>query len=172
MNRSFGFLDLETTGLDFVKDEISLVGIADASGIKALSCPTGGKKELVFDVLVTYNGVGFDLPFLKEKGWSVKFNQHVDLMVVMMEVVGKRCKKDMLCRDLGIYVPSDPCGSGWNVARLGKKIVGGTATDSERFMVAAHNVNDLVATQELFALALKEGWVNLDEPVVRGGGNE
>jgi hypothetical protein len=118
-------------------------------------------KFLKFDVLVTYNGEHFDLPFLREKGWLIEYNMHVDLLPIMTVVTGKRNKKDFLCRDLGIYVPSDPCGCGWNVARLGRKVVDGCASLGERFAVAAHNANDLVATNELFDLAVREGWVSL-----------
>lgn len=77
------YLDIETTGLDRINDDITLIGVFDGKKVKSF---VKGKDFLSFrkyissfPVIVTFNGSLFDLPFLSQK-FGMKFDQlHIDL---------------------------------------------------------------------------------------------
>lgn len=82
------FLDIETTGLSHYYDEITLVGLYD--GIEVKSFFAGNNlKDLPrylssFDVVVTFNGTLFDLPFLKTKFPKLRLPPiHLDLRYLL-----------------------------------------------------------------------------------------
>lgn len=85
------YLDIETTGLDPVCADITVVGVylEDESGEKIIQLVgeeirTSRLLEIFKDVkiLFTYNGLQFDLPFIKSKfGVDLaKYCRHTDLM--------------------------------------------------------------------------------------------
>jgi uncharacterized protein len=77
------YVDIETTGLDKHRDDITLIGVYDGEQAKTF---VRGKefeefKEYIreFPMIVTFNGSTFDLPFIEHK-LGTKFNQiHLDL---------------------------------------------------------------------------------------------
>jgi len=77
------YLDIETTGLDKERDDITIIGVYDGHKVKTF---IRGKefnefKEYIrsFPMIVTFNGSCFDLPFIENK-LDMKFDQlHVDL---------------------------------------------------------------------------------------------
>lgn len=80
------FLDIETTGLSMDRDDITVVGFYNGTKMKALIkgidlTEENLKKELDgYEMLVTFNGCGFDLPFICRKFSSLDFNLfHFDL---------------------------------------------------------------------------------------------
>ena len=78
------FLDIETTGLSPAYSVITLVGILDREGYHAF---TRGRnlsdlREAVerYDMIVTYNGAAFDLPFIESHfGTMFAHTPHLDL---------------------------------------------------------------------------------------------
>jgi len=84
------YLDIETTGLNTLRDEITVVGIFIDKGDNGLVQLVGREIsssriiDLVkdVDVIYTYNGSRFDLPFIKENlGLNlIDFCYHHDLM--------------------------------------------------------------------------------------------
>ncbi len=78
-DRSICVLDIETTGLDRRRDHFILGGLLDLSGgilHQVFADHTGEEEEALasfmelavsFDVVVTYNGRHFDMPFLAER---------------------------------------------------------------------------------------------------------
>ena len=85
------FLDIETTGLDKRRDDITLIGIYD--GKKSRIFIQGKniddfKKEIEkYDCIISFNGRCFDIPFLKAKFPDVDFEKfHIDLRFAMKEL--------------------------------------------------------------------------------------
>ena len=82
--RNAAFLDIETTGLSPAYSVITLVGILDREGYHAF---TRGDNlsdlhEAVerYDMIVTYNGASFDLPFIESHmGRMFAHTPHLDL---------------------------------------------------------------------------------------------
>jgi hypothetical protein len=79
------FLDIETEGLDPVRDAITCVGLSDGTSAEAfvrgenlMDFPEAIRR---FDLLVTYNGLCFDLPVLRRFFPIVDFGRfhHIDL---------------------------------------------------------------------------------------------
>lgn len=78
------FLDIETTGLSSYYHHVTVVGLYDG---QAFRCYTRGfnlhrfiEEIRNYDLLVTYNGSSFDLPFLRAEFPGVQFPPvHIDL---------------------------------------------------------------------------------------------
>ena len=89
--KKIGFLDIETTGLSKQDDEVTIIGIYDGEESKIF---INGKNMSQFqheirryDMLVTFNGRCFDIPFLKTKFPKIHFDQfHVDLRFLMRSI--------------------------------------------------------------------------------------
>ena len=79
------FLDIETTGLSPERGIITLVGILDVDGYHAFihGQNLDDLREAVekYDLIVTYNGASFDLPFIEHHFGSLfRHTPHIDLM--------------------------------------------------------------------------------------------
>lgn len=79
------FLDIETEGLDPVRDAVTCVGLSDGKTVEAfvrgenlVELPDAIRR---FDLLVTYNGLCFDVPVLQRAFPIVDFGRfhHIDL---------------------------------------------------------------------------------------------
>ena len=82
------FLDIETTGLSHYYDEITVVGLYDGKRVKTLLAGHNLKNlsELLnpYDIVVTFNGTMFDIPFLKTKFPSLRLPPiHLDLRYLL-----------------------------------------------------------------------------------------
>ncbi len=88
-NQTAAFLDIETTGLSPVDSRLTLVGILDARGYHAFlrgenldDLPEALEQ---YDLVVTFNGASFDLPYLRHSIGARKFDRlfqrkaHLDL---------------------------------------------------------------------------------------------
>ena len=78
------FLDIETTGLSIENSYITMVGVLDSAGYTAyvrddnLEDLPGALKR--YDLIVTYNGTVFDLPYVEHRfGPVFKHAAHLDL---------------------------------------------------------------------------------------------
>ena len=81
------YLDIETTGLDFNTDTITTVALFDGSNLQTFVKGHNLQDFLPaltqYQVLVTYNGKCFDLPFI-QKQFGVRIEQaHIDLRFVL-----------------------------------------------------------------------------------------
>jgi uncharacterized protein YprB with RNaseH-like and TPR domain len=79
------FLDIETTGLSHQFAELTLVGLLDFDGYRAFVRDENLEelREAIeeYDLLVTFNGASFDLPFIEAKfGSMFAGTAHIDLM--------------------------------------------------------------------------------------------
>jgi len=85
------FLDIETTGLSKHHDEITVIGLYDGKESKVF---VNGKNMNEFedeikkyDMIVTFNGKCFDVPFIQSKFPSINLDKfHVDLRYAMREI--------------------------------------------------------------------------------------
>lgn len=85
---SVAYLDIETTGLKGKFDDITTIAIYDGKNIK---CYVNGKNlnEFVqdikkYDLLVTYNGKCFDVPFIESYfNISLHTHSHIDLRYIL-----------------------------------------------------------------------------------------
>lgn len=77
------FLDIETTGLTPSYDEVTVVGTYDGksykSFVKGRNLSELSKELRKHAVVVTFNGSGFDLPFLRPKFAAALPEIHIDL---------------------------------------------------------------------------------------------
>jgi uncharacterized protein YprB with RNaseH-like and TPR domain len=85
------FLDIETTGLSKYYNDITLIGIHSLKGTKIFMNGDNLEKfqdELKkYDMIVTFNGRCFDVPFIKAKFPDVQINQfHADLRFIMSDL--------------------------------------------------------------------------------------
>jgi uncharacterized protein YprB with RNaseH-like and TPR domain len=77
------FLDIETTGLRPNYDEVTVVGTYDGkdyrSFVKGRNMSALSKELRKHAIVITFNGSGFDLPFLKPKFAAALPEVHIDL---------------------------------------------------------------------------------------------
>jgi uncharacterized protein YprB with RNaseH-like and TPR domain len=102
------YLDIETTGLSATYDDITVVGTSDGKNFKAFvkgaNLPDLGAELKKYSVAVTFNGSGFDLPFLR-RSFSRSIPQaHIDLRWVAYKL-GYRGGLKEIERHLGIKRP-------------------------------------------------------------------
>jgi hypothetical protein len=121
-----GFLDIETTGLDRDRHGITMIGIYDGSQSRIF---IRGKNLAEFrdciknyDVLVTYNGKCFDVPFIQREFPDVDMKKfHIDLRYVMKKlgyIGGLKCVE----KSLGVERSEEVRGmDGYEAVRLWKK---------------------------------------------------
>jgi uncharacterized protein YprB with RNaseH-like and TPR domain/predicted nuclease with RNAse H fold len=82
------FLDIETTGLSFYYNNITLIGLFNGKEFKVYvrgqNLPDFKNEIEKYSLLVTYNGSLFDLPFLRSEFGEVKFPPvHIDLRFLL-----------------------------------------------------------------------------------------
>lgn len=107
------YLDIETTGLNWSGDLITLVGLADARrfrtyirGVDLDELPSELRR---YKVLVTFNGTHFDLPILRNAFPTLPRLLHLDLQYPMRRL-GLRGGLKRLERRLGLERPDDVRG--------------------------------------------------------------
>jgi uncharacterized protein YprB with RNaseH-like and TPR domain len=83
-----GFLDIETTGMTLDRHEITVIGIYDGENthhfINGKNLHKFEDAIEAYDLLVTFNGARFDLPFITSFFLNFHFHQaHIDLLHVV-----------------------------------------------------------------------------------------
>ena len=149
------FLDIETTGLSAVYDDVTCVCVHSLSDTKTyvldknLHDLKGDLKS--FSYIVTFNGARFDLPFLSRK-LGIVFNQiHLDLFYSLARL-GYRGGLKKIEVDLGLCRGSDGV-TGYDAVRLWKSYESGreievagkiVAGDTALKMLVDYNIDDTV----------------------------
>jgi uncharacterized protein YprB with RNaseH-like and TPR domain len=82
------FLDIETTGLDKYSNSITVIGLYNGKDskffIKDINLQEFPEEIKKYDMIITFNGKRFDLPFIKSKFPEVNLNKfHIDLLYPM-----------------------------------------------------------------------------------------
>jgi uncharacterized protein YprB with RNaseH-like and TPR domain/predicted nuclease with RNAse H fold len=141
------YLDIETTGLSTVFDSLTIVGLYDG---KRYSLYTQGEnlaslqKDLTeYSVVVTFNGAGFDLRFLKSAFPSLVLPPiHIDLRWVSRKLGYKGGLKE-LEKNLGIHRKDSVADiSGYDATVLWAKYLRGDRFALEQLI--AYNTEDVV----------------------------
>lgn len=83
------FLDIETTGLSKYVDELTVLGIYDGKEtfiyVKNNNMEEAVEHLKKYDIIVTFNGKRFDLPFIEHKFKTSLNVVHLDLMYMLKE---------------------------------------------------------------------------------------
>ncbi|MFT4325919.1 MAG: ribonuclease H-like domain-containing protein [Candidatus Woesearchaeota archaeon] len=131
------FLDIETTGLDKFRNRITTIGIFDGetskilvNGIDLHTFPEEIKK---YDLLVTFNGKCFDVPFLKAHFPEAPLDMpHLDLRYLMRQI-GFSGGLKRIEKDVGLAREDDLEGvDGYEAVRLWKKYEKGDVAALEK----------------------------------------
>ena len=105
------FLDIETTGLSPEYSIITLVGILDRDGYHSYVYDQNlsDLREALeqYDLIVTFNGASFDLPFIESHfGEVFKHTAHIDLRFVLNRI-GQKGGLKSIERRLSVGRPSE-----------------------------------------------------------------
>lgn len=85
------FLDIETTGLSQQMHDITMIGVYDGSGsrvfVRDKNLGDFEREIKKYDLLVTFNGKCFDVPFIQSEFSDIEFDKfHVDLRYEMKKL--------------------------------------------------------------------------------------
>ncbi|MBI4415643.1 MAG: ribonuclease H-like domain-containing protein [Euryarchaeota archaeon] len=119
------FLDIETTGLNWSGDLITLVGLGDGRrfrtyirGVDLDELPADLRR---YKVLVTFNGTHFDLPVLRNAFPTLPHMLHLDLQYPLRRL-GHRGGLKRIEREFGLERPDDLAGlSGSDAVKLWRR---------------------------------------------------
>jgi uncharacterized protein YprB with RNaseH-like and TPR domain len=118
-----GYLDIETTGLSYVSDDITLVGIYDGrethTFIRGKNLEDFPEHLRRYSLIATFNGSRFDLPFIHRAFPGISIDQlHVDLMYPLRRM-GFTGGLKRIERELGIVRSEETRGiDGFEAVRL------------------------------------------------------
>lgn len=170
------FLDIETTGLDIGRDALTVVGLYDGS--RKRSFIRGENLEDLPEaledrqLLVTFNGLRFDVPFLRRAFPRMRLDQlHMDLMDPLHRL-GYWGGLKRIERRLGIERSDETSGiGGFDAVRLWRAYEAGD--DDALDTLVAYNLEDVVNLEPLAAFAyegmrslvLDRGFVTADRYV-------
>ena len=151
------YVDIETTGLSRWTDIITMVGIYD--GVEARSYVAGkdleeGYERLKdFDIVVTFNGKNFDMPFIEQK-CGEKFDVvHLDLRFMLAEF-GLKGGLKKIEKELGITRDEEVEGvDGFEAVRLWRRYKNGDENALRKLLI--YNKEDIVNLKTLLDYYLK-----------------
>lgn len=149
------FLDIETTGLSKYYHEVTMIGVYDGKKVHTfvngenLDEFTSFIKD--YPMIVTFNGRGFDVPFLEHK-FKFKMDQiHVDLRQAF-GALGVRGGLKNIERAYGLKRSEETDGmTGFDAVRLWKRHKRGDSNALE--LLKKYNEDDVVGLKELSDIA-------------------
>lgn len=157
------YIDIETTGLSPDFSEITTIALYNGKEIKTWSKSMGFlrfRNEITkYDLLVTFNGKGFDIPFI-EKYFDIKLRQsHIDLRYVLSSLGYsgglKACEHALgLSREELEGVDGSMAVHLWYEYQKGKR----SALDT----LLAYNVEDTVNLEHLMHFAYNQKVISLN----------
>ena len=171
------FLDIETTGLSPESSRLTMVGILDAHGFHAFvrdenldALPEALER---YDLIVTYNGASFDLPYLRHSLGARKFDRlferkaHLDLRSCLRRL-GHTGGLKAIERRTGLARPSVLSGlSGYDAVLMWRAWEEGSA--GARDTLIRYNAEDVASLPLLAELAYNRlvGCLPLEVPPLR-----
>lgn len=152
------FVDIETTGLSKYSHDITLIGIYDGKKpyiyVKGKNLEKAYDHLSEFDIVVTFNGKSFDLPFIEYKSNRNFDLVHLDLRYLLKELGFsgglKNIEKSLgICRDEQIANVD-----GFEAVRLWRDYQRGNLEAFEKLL--KYNQEDIVNLKFLLDFFLKE----------------
>ncbi len=149
------FLDIETTGMTD-DDAVTMVGLYDGTRvrhyIKGENLQDFAQDLGDYQLLVTYFGAGFDVPFLRRRFPFVAFDHlHLDLCPALHRLGYKGGLKHIE-EVLGISRRPETQGlSGWDAVRLWREYEQGSQEALQ--LLTAYNTEDIVNLKALLKFA-------------------
>jgi uncharacterized protein YprB with RNaseH-like and TPR domain len=145
------FVDIETTGLSKWNHEITLLGIYDGVSpeiyINGINLEKAKEKLEEFDIIVTFNGKQFDLPFIESYFKTSYHCIHLDLRYLLKEL-GYQGGLKLIEKQLGITRGEETEGvDGFEAIRLWNRYKKGCAKSLETLI--SYNTEDIVNLKTL-----------------------
>jgi hypothetical protein len=153
-----GYLDIETTGLDIGRDAVTVVGLYDGrrkrSFVKGLNLEALPEALEDVQLLVTFNGARFDVPFLRRAFPRMRLDQiHIDLMSPLHRL-GFWGGLKAIERRLGVERSDETAGmTGFDAVRLWEAYEAGD--DEALDPLIAYNLEDVVNLEPLADFAYR-----------------
>ncbi len=150
------FLDIETTGLSPQSSIITLVGILDTHGYHSFIYDRNlsDLREALekYDLIVTYNGASFDLPFIEHHFGSVfRHKAHIDLRFPLRRL-GLKGGLKSLERQMGVGRPSELSAlNGYDAVRMWRMWARGN--DGALQTLVRYNAEDVLSLPKLAEIA-------------------
>lgn len=146
-----GFVDIETTGLSRTNNQITILGIYD--GVKShlyvngKNLPEAALKMKEFDIIVTFNGKQFDIPFIQHHFNCTYDFVHLDLRYMLKEL-GLYGGLKSIEAQLGISRDASVVGvDGFEAVRLWHRYQRGCEASLQKLL--KYNEEDVVNLQTL-----------------------
>ncbi len=152
---SVAYVDIETTGLSPKRDDLTVVGIYDGEDAKTyvhgINLDDIIEELAKYELLVTFNGARFDLPFIKQKYPQIEFNQlHIDLMYPLRRI-GLSGGLKKIEQELGISRSDETTGiDGFEAVRLWRRYERGEEGALE--LLLEYNREDIVNLDTIIGL--------------------
>ena len=150
------FLDIETTGLSPEFSIITLVGILDRDGYHSFVYDQNlsDLREALeqYDLIVTYNGASFDLPFMEHHfGTMFRHTPHIDLRFPLRRM-GLKGGLKSIERQLGVGRPTELSSlNGYDAVRMWGMWKAGS--DAALETLIRYNAEDVFSLPELAEIA-------------------
>lgn len=165
------FLDIETTGLSLYYDKITLIGTFDGRSIR-IFVRDNNLGEIInfvqnYQVIVTFNGKLFDIPFIKKEFPEVKIPPvHIDLRYLLRSLGIAGPLKEIEGK-LGIQRAEDLQGiSGRQAAVLWSKFLKGD--DEALETLISYNIYDIVNLQSILHFCYQEKAKKIESAINHG----
>ena len=152
------FLDIETTGLSPEESEVTVVGAIaggqPATFVKGVNLHEFPEYVKQWPLLVSFNGIEFDVPFLRAHMPEAKLDQpHIDLRFVLRSL-GHRGGLKAIEKRLGLIRDAEVQGvNGMTAIRLWERHRQGDRESLDRLV--AYNMADLSSLPKLLGIAMK-----------------
>lgn len=159
--RSCVYLDIETDGGPS-SDSITTIGLYDG---KSFTClvkdeDLGNFPDVIsrYSMIVTFYGIGFDIPMLQKSFRNVKFDQiHIDLHAALKRL-GHRGGLKKIEQELGIMRGEETAGlTGLDAIRLWRRYRN-LGDDGALKTLIAYNRDDVVNLEKLAEYAYAKLW--------------
>ena len=162
------FLDIETTGLSPDRSIITLVGILDSDGYHAFIHGQNltDLREAIekYDLIVTYNGASFDLPFIEHHFGSLfRHTPHIDLMSPLRRL-GLKGGLKSIERRLQVGRPTELSSlNGYDAVRMWRMWTAGN--DGALKTLVRYNAEDVLSLPKLAEIAYNRLAAGIEAPV-------
>ncbi|MGN0141240.1 MAG: ribonuclease H-like domain-containing protein [Roseburia sp.] len=167
------FFDIETTGFSPARTSVYLIGCGERQGTRLIihqffAEKPEEEKEVIcaflaflehFDTILTFNGIGFDIPYLKAKCSSLKITEHFDdfCYVDIYKIISRQktllglpnCKQKSVEAFLGIH--REDTYTGGELIDVYKEYVTHPSEEG-LFLLKQHNFEDVLGMPQLLAM--------------------